>query len=78
MMKNDYVYNSLSQKWPLHRGIRRADSRSPPPRNSDDSSNSVSSTAMKQVWARLIICALQMQKKNKTNKKQKFAQNCKN
>lgn len=40
----------LYQKWPLHRGIRRA-SRSPPPRTSDESSNSVSSSAMKQVWA---------------------------
>lgn len=54
---NSDSYNSLSQKWPLHRGIRRADSRSPPPRNSDDSSNSVSSSAMKQVWARLKFCA---------------------
>lgn len=38
------------QKWPLHRGIRRA-SRSPPPRTSDESSNSVSSSARQQVWA---------------------------
>lgn len=38
----------IAQKWPLHRGIRRA-SRSPPPRSASDELNNVNLPS-KQVW----------------------------
>lgn len=61
-LKSKSNKKTIQQKWPLHRGIRRA-SGSPPPRSvvADKASNSVVSTS-KQVWVALSIAHHQMQK----------------